>query len=449
MSEDRAALKPSLGPFMLWGLGVGYVISGMYFGWNLGLAEGGTLGMAIATLFIIIMYVCFTISYAELACAIPDAGGAFAYAGKAFGPQIGFIAGMAQILEFVFAPPAIAAAIGAYLHIFMPSVPVIVISITAYLIFTGLNISGVKAAASFELIITILAVGELLIFAGATLPAFKSESLVRNSFPNGIQGIFAALPFAIWFFLGIEGLANTAEETINPQKNIMKSFGSVLITLVVLCILTFIAAVGVSGWENIVFDAQGNKTDSPLPRALASIGYIGGEGLLYHMLVTIGLFGLVASFHGIILAAGRATFEFGRVGYAPELIGRIHKKFKTPANALIVNMLFGIAALFTEETGSIITIATMAALTLYIISMLSIIRLRKRMPEMERPFRVPFYPAFPLIALIIGLISLVSMMIFYLKLAMLYFAILIGCFLMFRLIVNSRQSTVHSKDEDL
>jgi ethanolamine permease len=61
-------LKRTLGPVMLWGLGVGYVISGMYFGWNLGLPAGGTLGLAIATFFIIILYISFTFSYAELAC---------------------------------------------------------------------------------------------------------------------------------------------------------------------------------------------------------------------------------------------------------------------------------------------------------------------------------------------------------------------------------------------
>jgi ethanolamine permease len=437
MADTKSELKPLLGPFMLWGLGVGYVISGMYFGWNLGLAEGGTLGMAIATFSIIIMYVCFTFSYTELACAIPDAGGAFAYANKAFGPDVGFLAGMAQIIEFVFAPPAIAAAIGSYLHIFLPSVPVIVIAIAAYFIFTLLNISGVKAAASFELVITILAVTELLIFAGTTLTSFRAENLTRNSLPNGIMGIFASIPFAIWFFLGIEGLANTAEETINPQKNIMKGFGSALLTLIVLCALTFISAVAVGGWEAIVFDAAGNKTDSPLPEALSLIA--GKNGTLYHLLVTIGLFGLVASFHGIILAAGRATFEFGRVGNAPVFIGNVHKKFKTPANALLINMVLGIAALFTEETGALITIASFAALTLYIISMLSVIKLRRKQPDLHRPFKVPFYPALPLIAFIIGIISLGAMMVMYLKLAIIYFAILIGCFLVFRYKVHSRQ----------
>ncbi|HTE07268.1 MAG TPA: amino acid permease, partial [Flavitalea sp.] len=122
--HNAGQLTRSLGPLMLWGLGVGYVISGMYFGWNLGLEKGGTGGLALATLLIIFMYVTFTFSYTELACAIPKAGGVFDYATRALGKDLGFIAGMAQIIEFVFAPPAIAAAIGAYFHIFFPAIPV-------------------------------------------------------------------------------------------------------------------------------------------------------------------------------------------------------------------------------------------------------------------------------------------------------------------------------------
>src|SRR5215218_10904873 len=168
---------------MLWGLGVGYVISGMYFGWNLGLAHGGTLGLAISTFFIIILYVTFTFSYAELACAIPKAGGAFDYAKRALGKDLGFIAGMAQNIEFIFAPPAIAFAIGAYFNLFFPQLPVLGIAIFVYLVFTALNIYGVKAAASFELVITILAVGELLLFAGVSLPHFDAQKFSQNAFP--------------------------------------------------------------------------------------------------------------------------------------------------------------------------------------------------------------------------------------------------------------------------
>ena len=84
-------LKKSLSPILLWGLGVGYVISGMYFGWNIGLDKGGTLGLGIATVFILIMYITFSLSYSELACAIPKAGGVFDYVGRAFGKDLGFL----------------------------------------------------------------------------------------------------------------------------------------------------------------------------------------------------------------------------------------------------------------------------------------------------------------------------------------------------------------------
>ncbi len=421
--SQNGHLSRTLGPFMLWGLGVGYVISGMYFGWNLGLEAGGTYGLAAATALIIVMYVTFTFSYTELACAIPKAGGVFDYATKALGKNAGFLAGFSQIIEFVFAPPAIAAAIGAYFHLFLPGVPVMAISIVAYLIFTALNISGVKAAATFELVITIFAVVELLIFAGVTLPHFEMENLHKNPLPNGWQGALAAIPFAIWFFLAIEGVANVAEEAINPQRNVLVGFGSALFTLIVLCILTFVSAVGVGGWEAIVYPSPGAApSDSPLPLALSAV--TGDSAFMYHLLITVGLLGLVASFHGIILAAGRATFEFGRVKYIPAMFGKVHPKFKTPANALIINMLIGIVALITGKTGDIITIACFGAISLYIFSSISVMVLRKKNPEMPRPFKVPFYPYFPIISLVIAVIALVAMIIYNFQVAVVFFILL-------------------------
>ena len=415
-------LKRTLTPLMLWGLGVGYVISGMYFGWNLGLKEGGTLGLAIATFFIIIMYVTFTFSYTELACAIPKAGGGFDYANRALGKDWGFIAGMAQNIEFLFAPPAIAFAIGAYFNLFFPQIPILAIAIFGYVIFTALNIYGVKAAATFELVITILAVGELLLFAGISLPHLEIKNLQQNAFPSGWQGAFAATPFAIWFFLAIEGVANVAEEAINPKRTMLLGFGSAIFTLVILCLLTFAGSVGVAGWEAIVYKSDGNTSDSPLPLALSHI--VGSNNILYHLLITIGLFGLVASFHGIILAAGRSSFEFGRVKFAPAFLGKIHSKFQTPANALLVNMGIGIIALLTGKTSEIITISVFGALTLYIISMMALLRLRKKEPQLERPFRVPMYPLFPVVALCISVFSFVVMVIYNWQLALVYLGIL-------------------------
>jgi ethanolamine permease len=427
--QEEVKLSRTLTPLMLWGLGVGYVISGMYFGWNLGLEKGGTMGLGIATFFIIILYVTFTFSYAELASAIPQAGGGFDYSRRAFGDTWGFIAGMAQNIEFIFAPPAIAFAIGAYFNLFFPSIPIIVIAIVSYFIFTALNIRGVKISALFELGITLFAVGELLLFAGITLPHFSTEAFFENSLPNGISGIFAALPFAIWFFLGLEGVANVAEETINPQRTIKVGFSSALITLVLLCLLVFAGAVGVGGWENIVYKEDGSTSDSPLPLALISI--VGDNNFLYHLLITIGLFGLIASFHGLILAAGRASYEFGKVRFAPPVFGKIHPRFHTPSNALLLNMGIGIFALLTGKTAEIITIAVFGALFLYLFSMLAMVKLRKTEPDLPRPFKVPFYPFFPYTALTITVVALMAMIVFNFYLFLLFFMIMSFSVLLF------------------
>jgi len=431
--EQKDSLKKTLTPFMLWGLGVGYVISGMYFGWNLGLEKGGTLGMAIATVAIMVMYVTFSFSYAELACAIPKAGGVFDYANTALGKNIGFIAGIAQMVEFIFAPPAIAFAIGAYFNAFFPQVPILTSAIVVYFIFTALNVYGVKAAASFEVIITVLAVGELLLFSGVTFPKFHAENLAHNNFPNGWSGVFAAIPFAIWFFLGIEGVANVAEETKNPQRDISKGFGWGIFTLVVLCVLVFISTIGIGGWEAIVYKngKSGETSDSPLPLALSMI--TGDNHLMYHLLITVGLFGLVASFHGLVLAAGRSTYEMGRVNSIPAILGKISPKFQTPANALIGNMVIGIIALLSGKTAEIIIISVFGALTLYIISMISVMVLRKKNPEMARPFKTPVYPLFPIIALIISCVSFIAMLIYNLKLGLIYSGIVLGIFLLYKI----------------
>ncbi len=422
---------------MLWGLGVGYVISGMYFGWNLGLKEGGTLGLAIATFFIIILYITFTFSYTELACAIPKAGGGFDYAARALGKDWGFIAGMAQNIEFIFAPPAIAFAIGAYFNLFFPQLPVLSIAIFTCIIFTALNIYGVKAAATFELIITIFAVGELLLFSGITLPHFELKNLQHNAFPNGWAGAFAATPFAIWFFLAIEGVANVAEEAINPKRTMLLGFGSAILTLVILCVLTFISSTGVAGWEAIVYKSDGTSSDSPLPLALSHV--VGNNNMMYHLLITIGLFGLIASFHGIILAAGRSSYEFGKVRFAPVFVGKVHPKFQTPANALLVNMTIGIITLLllNKKTADIITISVFGALTLYIVSMIALLRLRKKEPKLDRPFKVPMYPVFPVVALIIAVVSFVAMTIYNLRLALVYLLIIGGCYIAFKLFART------------
>src|ERR1700733_14975391 len=172
VADSQPALKRTLSGLHLWGIAVGLVISGEYFGWSYGWASAGTLGFLVTTIFIAVMYTTFIFSFTELTTAIPYAGGPFAYSYRAFGPVGGYLAGFSTLIEFVFAPPAIALAIGAYLNVQFPALDARTAGVGAYVIFTLLNIAGVTIAATFELIVTVLAIIELLIFMAVVTPGF-------------------------------------------------------------------------------------------------------------------------------------------------------------------------------------------------------------------------------------------------------------------------------------
>lgn len=352
-----AQLQKTLGPIMIWGLGVGYVISGAYFGWNLGLPEGGPFGMLIATAAVTVLYVTFVLGYAELACALPRAGGVFVYTSRAFGPHVGFVGGVAQLVEYVLAPPAIAFAIGSYINQAAPGVPILGVAVAAYVVFTLVNIWGVKLSAGFELVLTVVAVIELCIFGAVALPHFSWEKFSADALPHGATGVFAAVPFAIWFYLAIEGIANVAEEAKHPQRDLPRGFLYAMATLVVLTAITLFGAVGVDGWQSVVYPDPADPTktsDSPLPLAIAHV--VSRESPFFLFLTGIGLIGLIASFHGILIVASRSIMELGRVRYVPEALGRVHPRTQTPVAALLANLGVGLIALFTGRTSDIILI---------------------------------------------------------------------------------------------
>ncbi len=410
-------LQQSLGALQLWGIAVGLVISGEYFGWSYGWASAGTLGFTVTSLFIAAMYTCFIFSFTELTTSIPHAGGPFAYSKKAFGPTGGFIAGAATLIEFVFAPPAISLAIGAYLNVQFPAIDPKLAAVGAYIIFMTLNIVGVQIAATFELFVTILAIFELLVFMGVVSPGFSVANFVKGGWAGqdsfsmaAIPGMFAAIPFAIWFFLAIEGVAMAAEEAKDPKRSIPIAYIAGIITLVLLAIGVMVFAGGAGDWTKL------SNINDPLPQAMKAI--VGANSGWLHMLVWLGLFGLIASFHGIILGYSRQIFALAREGYLPGWLGAIHPRFQTPHRAILAGGVIGIAAIFSDElikiggqtlTANIVTMSVFGAITMYIISMLSLFQLRRSHPEMARPFRAPMFPLFPAFALLAAMVCMGTM----------------------------------------
>lgn len=446
-------LQRTLGPVLIWGLGVGYVISGMYFGWNLGLPAGGPYGLLAATVVVTILYVTFVLGYAELACAMPRAGGVFVYTSRAFGPHVGFLGGAAQLVEYVLAPPAIAFAIGGYVNQVFPAMPITAIAFIAYFAFTAVNIAGVRLSVGFELALTVLAIGELCVFGAVTLPEFSWQQFSADPLPHGWAGAFAALPFAMWFYLAIEGVANVAEETRDPQRVIPRGFLAAMATLVVLTAITLFGAVGVAGWQSVVYPDPANPgtpSDSPLPLAISKI--VSRDHALFTVMTAVGLIGLVASFHSILIAGSRAILELGRVGYAPRILGEINARTRTPVAALLANMAVGFVVLLTGKTGDIILIAVFGALTLYILSSAALIQLRRKAPslaaaavdgaaDLPRPYRTPLYPLTPLVALVLSLVCVVAMAWSHPRLFALYLGILGGSWVLFAVFVPASRRT--------
>ncbi len=396
MEKEKNHLQKTLTPIHLWGIAVGMVISGQYFGWNYGFEQGGTIGLAIAALIITVFYTTFIFSYSELSTSIPHAGGPSAYARKAMGPFMGFMTGLACLLEFVFAPPAIAVATGAYIHFLIPSINAVYATVGMFILFILVNLIGVKGAAIIELVATILALIGLAIFYVAGLPHVETTNIFNaTAFFNGWTGVMAAIPFAIWFFLAIEGGAMAAEEVRDPKKDIPKGFISGILTLGIATVLTLFVTAGLGG-------GNGKPADYPLPQALASVY---GEGSLIPITVAIiGLFGLIASLHGIIIGYSRQTFALARAGYLPKFLSNLSKR-GVPHWGLIVPGAIGvIAAGSANFANALIILSVFGAITMYCLSMISLFVLRKKEPNMERPFKVS-YPIVPLIALILGAFS--------------------------------------------
>ncbi|HWB25190.1 MAG TPA: ethanolamine permease [Chitinophagaceae bacterium] len=412
--QSNTSLKKVLRPVHLWALAVGLVISGEYFGWNLGWKDAGTIGFLILTLIITLLYVTFIFSFTELSAAIPDAGGPFAYSRHALGPIGGFIAGYATIVEFLFAPPAIAVALGGYMHFLNPSFNPTYVAYICYFIFTLINLSGIKESAIFNLVVTILAITELTIFMGITAPHFKWSNFVQNPMPGGWQGLLPALPFAIWFYLGIEGVAMVAEEVKNPQRDFKKGYIYGIATLALLALGVMLCTGGITDWRQL------STTDDPLPDAMRVV--LGGQNKFTNLFAGIGLFGLIASFHSLIISCSRQMFALSRSGYLPSFLSSVNRRFKTPHWALITGAVIGIIAIATGTTGTIIILSVIGALVMYIISMVSLLVLRKKQPLLQRPFKVPLYPVFPLTTLVLSAASLLAIAWYDMQLTVWFFA---------------------------
>ncbi|QSE89061.1 ethanolamine permease [Rhodococcus pseudokoreensis] len=385
--EKRTLRKGSAGWVLLAGLGVSYVISGDYAGWNNGLAEGGFGGLLIAGVVIAGMYLAMVLGMAEMSSALPAAGGGYTFARRALGPWGGFATGTAILIEYAIAPAAIATFIGSYVE----SLNLFGITdgwwvyLAVYAIFIGIHLTGAGEALKAMFVITAIALVGLVIFAVSAIGLFDAGNLTdiaatdaagASSFlPFGAFGIWAAVPFAIWFFLAVEGVPLAAEEAREPEKNVPRGIIISMLILIVTGATVLFLATGALGAESL------STSGNPLVEAL-------GDGTAAKVVNYIGLAGLVASFFSIMYAYSRQTFALSRAGYLPTNLSVTNSR-KAPTLALIVPGVIGFILSLTGEGAMLLNMAVLGAAVSYVLMMVSHIVLRRREPEMKRPYRTP------------------------------------------------------------
>ena len=405
---SRQLKQGAAGWILLIGLGVAYVISGDYAGWNFGLAQGGWGGMFIATLLMATMYLCMCFSLAELSSMIPTAGGGYGFARSAFGPWGGFLTGTAILIEYAIAPAAIACFIGAYCESLF-GIGGWMIYLAFYIIFIGIHIFGVGEALKLMFIITAVAAIALGVFLVAMVPHFSVANLLdipvteakgASAFlPFGYVGVWAAIPYAIWFFLAVEGVPLAAEETKNPKRDLPRGLIGAMLVLATFALLILVIGPGGAGAHHLM--ASGNPLVEALSKAYGGSTWMGGFVNL------VGLAGLIASFFSIIYAYSRQIFALSRAGYLPRKLSETNKS-KAPVLALIIPGIIGFGLSLTGQGDLLILVAVFGATISYVLMMAAHITLRIRRPKMERPYRTPGGIFTSGIALVLACVAVVA-----------------------------------------
>ncbi|WP_022941765.1 ethanolamine permease [Psychromonas hadalis] len=407
--EQRQLKKGVAGPFLLASLGVSYVISGDYAGWNFGLATAGWGGLLIAATLMGIMYLALVLVLAEMSSAIPTAGGGYSFARRVMGPVGGYATGLAVLLEYAIAPAAIVIFIGQYTNaLFGWDGPTVYA--TFYVIFIAIHLIGAGEALRVMMVITALAVIAIIVTAFGLAPHFEVANLfdippdvnvagATEFLPYGWYGVWAALPFGMWLFLAVEGVPLAAEEAKDPKKDVPRGIiGAMLFLLVSAAVVLFLVP-GAAG------ASAAGEMGAPLVDALRKV--YGEDSMLASFVNVVGLAGLIASFFSIIYGYSRLVFALSRAGYLPAFLSLTGKR-KVPTWALVVPGLVGFIASLTGEGDKMIMIAVFGATISYALQSYSYILLKKNEPELERPYKTPGGSFTATISLVLSLIALSS-----------------------------------------
>lgn len=382
-----------LGPVHVWALGVGIVLVGEFMGWNFSVGKGGAMGSLIACWVIGLLYTCVAMIDSEVTSTVAAAGGQYAQAKHIIGPLMAFNVGLYLVMAYTMLEAADALVVGDLLvvvaeemgHAALDPKPFVVLTIAvlAWLnyrgVFMTLTINFVITAAAF-LSIVILFVGVQPWNPGAVL---QHHDLLTD-LPYGWIGVIAAFQFGIWYYLGIEGTCQAAEEVRSPSRSLPLGTMSGIITLLIAASLTWYMASGLLPWEYL--------GQAAVP--LYDTARMTGSTLLQIFLFIGTTFSAIASANGCINDASRSWFSMGRDRYMPIWFGAVHPRYRTPYRSVLFLIPIAVSFAFTGLLDQVITFSILSGLLGYTFMPINMHMFRKKWPlgSIRRGYVHPFHP---------------------------------------------------------
>jgi ethanolamine permease len=421
---EKVSLLRVLGPGHVWALGVGIVLVGEFMGWNFSVGKGGALAALIAAWVAGLLYTCVAMIDSEVTSTVAAAGGQYAQAKHIVGPLMAFNVGLFLVFAYTMLEAANAITLGYLIQTAggmagfegVWDKPFIVLTI---LFLAWLNYRGVYATLTFNLVITAIAFIAVVILFFAVQPwstTTLKHSELLTGLPYGWLGVVAALHFGLWYYLGIEGTTQAAEEVRSPARALPLGTMTGMITLLIAATMTWYICAGLMPWEYLggavtpMFDA-GRLMDSVPLMILLGIGT---------------LFSTLASANGCINDASRAWFSMGRDRYLPAWFGAVHPKYRTPYRAIVFLVPVALLFAYFAPLDQVITFSILSGLLGYTFMTFNVIMFRNKWPlgSISRGYVHPFHPLPALVLLLLCAVTyfavflgygtqLLAMMVFY------------------------------------
>jgi ethanolamine permease len=413
--EGRLSLLKVLSPIHIWALGVGIVLVGEFMGWNFTVEKGGMYGSLIAAWVVGLLYTSLVMINSEITSTIPAAGGQYAQAKHTIGPLMAFNVGLYLTLAYTMLEAANANVLSYLLTELsgllgssegLSAYPFATLAIMAL---AWLNYRGVFASLSINFVITAFAfltiialfVGIQAWTPGANMFLGGLTGEIDNGLPYGWIGVIAALQFGMWYYLGIEGTAQAAEECRSASRSIPLGSMAGIVTLIIAATLTWYVAAGLLPWQYL------GTAITPLFDAAR----VAGNDVLVVLLLLGTLCATLASANGCINDASRAWFAMGRDRYLPAWFGAVHPRYRTPFRAIVFLVPVAIAfailpVLLNNPTllSTVITFSILSGLLGYSFMVPNFFRFRRLWPlgSVRRGYVLPFHP---LPAVVLGILS--------------------------------------------